>query len=312
MASSASSTFTTNALNYQGVMWQLKPRKTPLTTMLMQDGKEINTGSKVINMSKTWAPDAFSQPAISEATAVAAPAETSWVNSSVFNVKQIFHEAVEVSYAKMADTIMTATAVADMPFENDGLAEQEMKALAQAKGDLEYSILNGSYQADGGSAATARKMRGIISAVSSNTVAAAAATLTKDMIRELLVAMAGNEAAFERLQIHCNAFQMDVIDQLYGAAPTDRFIGGTQTLRIMHPFAGEIELVFNPVVPAATLLVVDYNFLQTVWTPKDGQRVVIEDLAKTGASERRQVYFDAGIDYTNEVLHGTITNLATS
>ena len=71
-------------------------------------------------------------------------------------------------------------------------------------------------------------------------------------------------------------------------------------------------VVWAPNVPAATLLVADLSVCKPVFLPVPEKGVLFyEELAKTGASERGQIYGQIGLDYGPEEFHGTITGLAT-
>ena len=72
--------------------------------------------------------------------------------------------------------------------------------------DVDYSFLNGTYQ-QATAANVAARTRGIITACTTNTVDAAGATLSKDLIDELLREMADNGASFINAVIFCNALQ---------------------------------------------------------------------------------------------------------
>jgi hypothetical protein len=170
----------------------------------------------------------------------------------------------------------------------------------------------------GTDAGTAYKSRGIITGSTTNTVAASAATLTKDIIDSLLIEMAGN-GAFDlggNMVIFANAFQVKKINDLYGIAPRDVTTGGTGVNQIVTPF-GMFDVVYNPRVPTDTILFANMGACSVVFQPVPGKstvdgNVVLEMLSKAGASEDWQLYAQLGVDYGSSYYHGTITGLATS
>ena len=177
--------------------------------------------------------------------------------------------------------------------------------------DMDYSFLNGAYQA-ASDASTAAKTRGIITACSTNTVAASSATLSKALIDELLRTMAGNGSVFENMVFFVNAFQKQKLSDIYGYAPEDRNVGGVNIKQIETDFA-QIGVVYAPNIPAATLLCADMNYVSAVTCPVPGKGTLFyEDLGQTAASQKGQMYGQFGLDYGPEEYHGTLTGLATS
>ena len=186
-----------------------------------------------------------------------------------------------------------------------------MAHMRQIAVDVDYTYLNGAY-VQTTSAGVAAKTRGIITACSTNTVAAGSATLSKALIDQLLRTMAGNGSEFVNPVIFCNAFQKQQISDIYGYAPQDRNVGGYNIKQIETDFA-ILGIVWAPNVPAATLLVADLAFTAPVFLPVPEKGVLFyEELSRTGASEKGQIYGQLGIDYGPEEYHGTITGLATS
>jgi hypothetical protein len=61
------------------------------------------------------------------------------------------------------------------------------------------------------------------------------------------------------------------------------------------------------------LLIADLAVCSPVFLPVPEKGVLFyEELSKTGASEKGQIYGQIGLDYGPEEYHGTITSLATS
>jgi hypothetical protein len=71
--------------------------------------------------------------------------------------------------------------------------------------------------------------------------------------------------------------------------------------------------VYDSFVPADTVLMAATAACRPVFVSVPGKgRIFYEDIAKSGASEKGQLYGQMGLDYVNEQLHGKITGLATS
>lgn len=66
-------------------------------------------------------------------------------------------------------------------------------------------------------------------------------------------------------------------------------------------------------VPADTVALISLGVCRPVFVPVPGKgNLFFEELAKTGAADKAQIYGQMGLDYANEKLHGKITGLATS
>lgn len=262
-----------------------------------------------------WSLTAASQPAITEAASVSSNTATTVTRGQDLNTVQIFQETVEVSHAKLSTygeiSGLASTETISGQQVNNELEFQKMAQMRQIAIDADYSFLNGTYQA-GSDATTAAKTRGIITAASTNAVAAGSATLSKAMIDELLRDMATNGAVFENMVFFVNAFQKQKLSDIYGYAPESRTVGGLNINVIETDFA-PIGVVYAPNVPAATLLCADMNYVAPVFCPVPGKGLLFyEDLAQTAASQKGQLYGQMGIDYGPEEYHGKITGLATS
>jgi hypothetical protein len=177
--------------------------------------------------------------------------------------------------------------------------------------NTDYTFLNGAYQ-QATNAGVAAKTRGIITAATTNTVAAGAAQLSRNLFNQLIRTMAGNGAEFVNPVVFCGAYQKQKITEIYGYAPEDRNMGGMNIKQIETDFA-MLGVVWAPNVPASTLLVADLAFCSPVFLPVPEKGVLFyEELSKTGAAEKGQIYGQIGLDYGPEEYHGTITGLATS
>lgn len=278
-------------------------------------------------MSAQYALETFAQPAITEAGSTTAPAAVAYDRSNEVNAIQIFQKTVAVTYARQsaanrlrfAEIGTSGYGYSNDPRLNpvsDELAFQTNAAKEQAYGDLEVSCLSGTY-ARATAATVANKMRGIITACTSNTVAASSAKLDKVMINELLKEMATSGAKFVRPVIYANAFNKQVLSDIYTFVPTDRNVGGGNIQRIETDF-GIFEVVFNRNMPTSTVLFADMAAVYLVSQPVPGKQYMpdglmfLEELSKAGAAEKYQLYGQLGIDYGSEKYHGTITGTATA
>lgn len=276
-------------------------------------------------MSGRYAHETVAQPAITEAASVTAPTAIAFERLNELNVTQIFHEAVNVTYLKMSNAAKlryvengtSGFATTADPNRNpvaDEVAFQKMVAMQHIYRDYEYSALIGTY-AKSTSASVANKMRGILTACTVNTVDASSAAFTKALADQLLLEMASNGAEFIRPVIMCTAADKQRISNEYGFVPADRTIGGLGIDRIQTDF-GVFEVIWNRLLPAGYMLFADMSKCNLVVQPVPGLPTIdgiigYEELSKTGASEKGQLYAQLGVDYGSAYFHGSLTSLAT-
>ena len=72
----------------------------------------------------------------------------------------------------------------------------------------------------------------------------------------------------------------------------------------------EMGVVYDPFVAADRILISDVAACAPVFQTVPGKGVLfLEDLAKTGAAEKKQIYGQIGLDHGPAFLHGSITGL---
>ena len=306
-----------NAPNYVGELFLIGANQTPFLNMIggLTGGKQYPAFD--FPTSQPWALESASQPAITEDGSANAPDPTTYVRSLVTNTVQIFHRAVSVSYAKQStygvvgsDTDTDKAMLGNQPVNNE-LDFQIQGNLRQVAVDAEYSFLRGTY-VQSTRADLAAKTKGIIEATSSNAVAASSAALSKSLIDQLLRTMAAAGSIFVNPVIFVNAFQKQKLSDIYGYAPEDRNVGGVNIKQIETDFA-QLGVVWAPQMPTDTLLIAEMSVCAPVFCPVPGKGLLFyEELSKTGASEKGQIYGQMGLDHGPEKYHGKLTGLATS
>lgn len=309
-----------NCPNYTGELYLIGANQTPFLNMIggLQGNRVRTVADFQFPLAQPWSLEAASQPAITETASLTAPTPWTYVRGQDVNTVQIFQRQISVSYAKQSVTgQVTADATTGLIDINDGqpvqneLDFQISAHMRQIALDADYTFLNGAYQ-QATSAAVAAKTRGIITACSTNAVAAGGAALSKALIDQLLRTMAGNGSNFVEAVIFCNAFQKVALSEIYGYAPADRNVGGVNIQQIETDFA-MLGIIWAPNVPTDTILVADLAFCAPVFLPVPNKGVLFyEELSRTGASEKGQIYGQIGLDYGPEEMHGKITGLATA
>jgi hypothetical protein len=256
--------------------------------------------------------EAASQPAITETASLTAPTATTFVPDQEYNACQIYQRSVNLSYAALSDTNMLSGLTIAGATEPDKKMVQVLATMRQIAVDLDYTFLNGAFQA-ATNAGVAWKTRGVIAACTGHSTSdISAADLDQDAIEAVLATMSAAGADFEDMAIYVNAYNLRLLSGIYGFAPMDRRVGGLAIERIVTPFC-ELAVRFDPAVPAATVALVDRAKCRPVGLPAPNVGVLgAESLARTGAADAAQVYGQVGIDYGSWRFHGTITNTATS
>ncbi len=303
--------------NYVGELFLVGATQTPFLNMMggLNGGKQY--GAFDFPTSQPWSLNSASQPARTENQAITAPNATTYGRSLATNTVQIHHQAVTVTYAKQSTTqVISADATTDKamsganPVTNE-LDFQIMANLRQVALDAEFSFIQGTYQ-QATSADVAPKTRGILAACTVNAIAASSAALSKALFNQLLREMAANGAVFVNPVILVNAFQKQALSALFGYAPADRNIGGVNVNVIETDFA-QLGVVWTPQMPNDGLAIVEMSVISPVFCPVPGKGLIFyEELSKTGAALKGQIYGQVGLDHGPSAYHGKITGLATS
>lgn len=269
------------------------------------------TKSMIFPVAQPYSLNSAAIPAITEAQLNAAAIAITRARGIDINTVMIFREKVEVSDLRQAawGELTTLAAIGDQPVK-DEFAFQKMAALKEMATDMELAFLTGTYAA-AATNATAAQTKGIMTACTTNTLAAGTNYLTKAMIDVEVKEMAANGAVFENMVIFANSWQINALNDIYGYAPEDRKVGGTNVTRIMTPFC-EMNVVYDPFVPTTSLLFADINFCYPVFLLNKGQAVRYDDLARIAGSTAGEFISFAGIDYGPEEYHATITGLKDS
>jgi hypothetical protein len=304
-----------NLPNYVGELYTADMIQTPLLTMLggltggkMTDNFEFPTGSK-------YEHETLAQKSITETQSLTAPNPITFVRSQEKNVTQIFHESVTIPYVRASNQgrlsgINTAGQQNNVVSERDWQIAKTIESIAR---QVEWHIINGTY-AIATTAGTPNQMRGLIELASSvNTVAAGSVAFSKTLFDTLMLTMFNNGALFQNMLILCGGFQKQAISSVFGYAPEDRNVGGVNIKQIETDFGNIGVVAAHRFMPAGTMMVVDVSNMDIVFQPVPGKgNFFYEELAKTGAAEKGQLFGQIGLAHGPAYLHGTITGLATS
>lgn len=308
---------TWNLPNYAGELFTADPTQTPLLSMIggLTGGKQTDNFEFPTAVLFDY-PEA-TQPEISESASATAPAASAIARSQESNVVQIHQEVIDLTYAKLSNggRMSGINTAGQNPNPADEKAWQIQQKLIKIARDVEFSFINGNYK-KATSAAEANKTRGMLElCASANTIAGGDAALTVDMIKALMLEMANNGAYFNNMVLFAGAKQKQAITSLYekqigynqGAA---RNVGGMNVTEIETDFC-KLGIVWDRFMPDDAILIADVAHVAPVFQAVPGKGVLFEEeLAKTGASERIQIYGQVGLAHGAAFLHGSITGLA--
>lgn len=312
---------TWNLPNYAGELFTADPTQTPLLSMIggLTGGKQTDNFEFPTAVLFDY-PEA-AQPEISESASATAPAASHIAREQETNVVQIHQEVIDLTYAKQSNSgrMSGLNTAGQTPNPNDEKAFQIQHKLIKIARDVEHSFISGKFQKSTG-ANVANKTRGMLelcTSESSASIAAADAALSKAMLDQLFREMAQNGAYFNNMVLFCGARQKQAISAIYASQtganlPATRNVGGVNITEIETDFF-KMGVTWNRFMPDDAILLVDVAHLAPVFQAVPGKGVLFEEqLAKTGASDRIQIYGQIGLAHGAAFLHGAITGLATA
>lgn len=306
-----------NLPNYAGELFTASPKKTPFLSMIggLSGGKTSN--SFEFTTGQEYSLPEASQPEITENASLTAPEPTHITRNQKTNTCQIFHESIDLSYAKMSqggklEGLNLAGQSANPKTEEDWQIEQKLAKMAT---DVEYTFLNGKYQ-KATSSDVAPKTRGMFELCKDvTTIDAKAAKLSKALLDAFYLELVKNGAMWDNMTMFVGATLKQQVTNIYA----DQFNAqmnmgekkaGMNVVTIETDF-GLINIVLDTFVPNGSILVADVAHVAPVFCPVPNKGVLfVEELAKTGADNKKQLYGQIGLDHGTAFMHGAITNLA--
>lgn len=312
---------TFNLPNYVGTLFQLSPEDTPFLSAI----GGLTGGRPADQKLFEWqAYDLRAPENPDNLEGATAPSGRERVRQNIQNVVQIFHSAVDISYTRLAATGQRAGLPGDNPVgdELNWQVEQELKALAL---DIENVFLNGTFNNpvnNSGGAGNFRKTQGILGAITTNVINAGAAddnaALTATMVLDAMQAAwaSGGLQDGRTRTIMTNATQKRNLSYLFitnkGYSEESRNVGGVAVDTIETDF-GRVNIMLNRWMPVDQVAILSLDVLapRFLFIPGKGF-LFVEPLAKTGASEKSQIYGEIGLEYGAERQHAKVIDLAST
>lgn len=303
-------------LNYSGMLFNHGNTKTPLSSMI--GGRQKVTDHVEFAMGQEYNAGGGSQPNISESASLTAPTISNVTRTQETNVTQIFQESVGVSYGKMSNMgtlsgINVANQQANPMSELDFQIAAKMTKIAN---DIEYTFINGTYN-KATSDTEVNKTRGLVPAITTNAIAVGGKELGIWKVAEGLEAISGEHADTNGLVLLCDEktmFQLnaDAVAQGMLVPEANRELGGIAVKAVMTPL-GTVYLALGQYLPAGTALLLNIPAISPVnQNVPDKGNFFYEELAKTGAGTKGQIFGQIGLDYGMEWMHAKFTGIATT
>ena len=311
-------TFATSfgVLNYSGMLFNKGNVLTPFSSMIGARPKVTNSVEFVTG--QEYQSGDGSQPNISETASLTAPEASVVTRTQKTNVTQIFQYAVGISYAKQSNmgTLSGANIAGQKANPMNELDFQVAQKINQANQDIEYTFINGAY-AKANNDAAANKSRGLLTAIGSNIIDLGGEALGFWDVAEATKLVKDANAPYETLVLGLDTvtlFQLNADAKQNGLTivPADRTINGIQLQMLVTPL-GTIYLRELKYLPAGTAVVFNPNVISPVYQPVPGKgNFFLEQLAKTGAGEKYQLFGQIGLDHGPEWFHAKVTGINTN
>lgn len=307
-----------SVLNYSGMLFNKGNTRTPLSSIIGPKAKVTNHVEFAIGQYFTGGATTGSQPEISETSSLTAPDATVVTRAQMTNVTQIFQESVGVSYGKMSNmgTLSGLNVAGQQANPMTELDFQVARKIEKIQRDMEYTFINGAYNkaaADN----QVNKTRGLVSAISSNVTAMSGAPLGLWDIADMVKKIYGSNAPTDRLCVWCDAITMfqinaDAVQNGLTVVPASREINGIALSSVVTPL-GIVYLYLGECLPSGTALLLNLDVIAPVYQPVPGKgNFFLEQLAKTGAGEKYQLFGQVGLDHGPEWYHGKWTGISTT
>ena len=306
-----------SVLNYSGMLYNKADTSTPFLNLIGGNVRYTNSVEFVCGQYYTSEEGAI--PEISETASLTAPDATFVTRTQLSNVTQIFHESVAISYAKQSNmaTLSGVNIAGQVANPQDELDFQVARKMEKIRRSIEKTFIQGTYNkaaADN----QVNKTRGMAAAITTNVVAANGAPLDLWLLEEAVEGIRDNGGDITNLyvflnsanllQLNGNAIEMGLP---VGVARDTEY--GIQIRDVVLPVGATVHLVLGAFIPSGTAIVFDPKYLGPVEQPVPAKgNFFLEELAKTGAGAKYQIFGQIGLDHGPEWYSAKITGLSTT
>ena len=303
--------------NYSGLLYNKANTNTPFLNSI--SGRVKYTQSVKFVCGQYYTSEEGEIPAISETASLTAPDATYVGRTQLYNVTQIFHETLAVSYAKQSNmnTLSGVNIAGQVANPIDELDFQTSQKMDKIKRSIEKAFIQGTFNE-----ATAddeiNKTRGMLAAITSNVVAASGAALDLWLVNDAVTKIkeSGGDIsnlvllvnAANLMQLHGNAIEMGMkVGESYMSTY------GIQVRDLLLPIGAIVRVGLGEFLPDGTALVYNPSVCGPVEQPTPNKgNFFREELARVGAGTTYQIFGQIGLDHGPEWYHAKITGLSTT
>lgn len=301
-------------LNYSGMLFNKGNTKTPFSTLI--GGKRKYTSSTEFVTGQEYETATGSQPDISESASLTAPDSSVVTRNQKTNVTQIFQESIGISYGKMSNMgslsgINIAGQQANPISEEDFQIAAKMAKIGQ---DIEYTFINGVFRKSTGDS-VANRSRGLLNAITTNVVDAGGKMLTFLLLCEAMKCIDDSNGSMDGLILGLDStgrmqLNADAAANGLTIVESGRNINGISIDTVLTPL-GVVGIKTLKYLPVGTVALFDPTVMAPVEQPVPARgNFFIEELAKTGAGTKKQIFGQMGLDHGPEWYAAKITGLS--
>lgn len=299
--------------NYSGMLYNKSNTETPFLNLISGNVKYTNSVEFVCG--QFYESEEGEIPEISETASLTAPTASFVTREQKTNVTQIFMESVAISYAKQSNmaTLSGANLAGQVANPQDELDFQVARKMEKIKRSIEKTFIQGEYN-KAVSDVTVNKTRGMIEAIETNVVTAKGAVLDLWLLNDAVskISDKSNLIVFTNtvniLQVNGNAIEMGMnVGEPY------KNVYGINVRDVLLPCNATVSIAEGQFIPAGVAIIVNPAVIGPVEQPVPGKgNFFLEELAKTGAGSKYQIFGQIGLDHGPEYFHAKITGLATT
>lgn len=302
-------------LNYSGMLFNKGNTKVPFSTLIANRARTTNSVEFVTGLE--YETGGGSQPAISETASLTAPDATYITREQKTNVTQIFQESVYISYGKQSNmgTLSGVNIAGQTANPANELDFQVAARMAKIARDIEYTFINGVH-AKANIDTSANRTRGMLTAITSNVLELNDEALRVWDVAEAMKMIYDSQGSTNGLVLWVDPvamFQLNADAEQNGntIVPAARNVNGLAISTLLTPL-GEIGLYLGEFLPAGTVAIFNPDVISRVEQPVPGKgNFFMEELAKTGAGTKYQIFGQIGLDHGPEWMHAKITGIST-
>lgn len=302
--------------NFVGELFNITPTDTPILSAIggLTGGEEVQ--AKIFEWEYFDLRTAGNTAALEGANA---PTAQERIRAYDHAPLQIFQEAVEVTYTKQAaiGQLDVAVLTAGSNPVTDEMGFQVDAALKSVARDVEWAFINQT-SAEPADNVTPRKMKGLLEAITTNVKDMSGADLSVDAVLDSMQSAweNGGLQEGETRTLVTNATLKRALTTLFikdqNFRQMDRNVGGVNVTSIETDF-GDLNVMLDRHMPVTAVLILSLEDLAPVFLRIPGKgHLFVEDLAKNGSADRKQIYGEIGLKYGNQRKHALIKNASGS